>query len=114
MDAWNKSNISGDRIASRVETLLRQMEERSADCSNMPRPDRISYNTMIYAYSKSGEDSLLKVEEALRSIHLIDGRDPTDLYDNLQRDTCIAVMNYFATRGEHSSAQHAEDLLLRL
>lgn len=114
MDAWNKSSISGDRIVSRVESLLSQMEERSADGSNMPRPDRVSYNTMIYAYSKSGEDSLLKVEEALRKIHVIDGRDSTDLYDNLQRDTCIAVMNYFSTRGEHSSAQQAEDLLLRL
>ena len=114
MGAWNKSNIGGDMIVSRVEFLLRRMEERAAEGSNMPRPDRVSYNTMIYAYSKSGEDSLLKVEEALRKIHSLDGRDPTNLYDNLQRDTCISVMNYFSTRGEHSSAQHAEDLLLRL
>ena len=125
MDAWNKSGVDGEKIVDRVTSIMRRMEERyihesyNEENEDMViRPDRISYNCVINAYSKwEDNDSSNKVEEVLKKMNTLAKHELNSDYALLlQPDTFTynSLMNYYATRNNSESAQRAEDLLLQM
>ncbi|KAL7497917.1 hypothetical protein ACHAWT_009426 [Skeletonema menzelii] len=116
MDAWNKSNADGQQIVNRVESIFHRMEQRYIDHQETP-PDNISYNCLINAYSKSDEDSAVKVEAILEKMNSFAFDSNVEAASSISPDesTYNSMMNYYASRtNDHLSAQRAEDLLLEL
>lgn len=111
MDAWNKSNADGQKVANQVESIIHRMEQRYFDHHDTP-PDNVSYNCLINAYSKSEEDLSDQVEATLEK--MISSETASS---NIRPDetTYNSMMNYYASRkNHHISAQRAEDLLLEM
>ncbi|KAL7549747.1 hypothetical protein ACHAWF_013014 [Thalassiosira exigua] len=126
MDAWNKSKVDGEMIVRHVESIMKRMEERSFRASDegddsfryQARPDRISYNCLINAYSKWDVDSSEKVEKILEKMTSLtdDVKDEgDDSYIRPDIVTYNSLMGYYASRkDQQSAAQRAEDLLLHV
>ena len=115
MDAWNKSNADGQKVANQVESIIHRMEQRYFDHREAP-PDNVSYNCLINAYSKSEEDLSDQVEATLEKMNNAFSSE-TASSNNIRPDetTYNSMMNYYASRkNHHISAQRAEDLLLQM
>lgn len=108
MDAWNKSNADGQKVANQVESIIHRMEQRYFDHREAP-PDNVSYNCLINAYSKSEEDLSDQVEATFEKMKAASSNIRPD------ETTYNSMMNYYASRkNHHISAQRAEDLLLEM
>ncbi len=110
-----------DSIA-KIEALYQRMKERfdnfndiyneeSNDRAELPKPDIITYNTILNAYSNQPkyEKGVQKAEEIIK---LLESKD-----SNVNPDTWSynALMNIYANQiGEYGYAQKAEDVLLNM
>lgn len=119
MDAWNKSNADGQKVANQVESIIHRMEQRYFDHREAP-PDNVSYNCLINAYSKSEEDLSDQVEATLEKMNNFaqdNNAFSSKTASSIRPDetTYNSMMNYYASRkNHHISAQRAEDLLLQM
>jgi hypothetical protein len=119
MDAWNKSNADGQKVANQVESIINRMEQRYFDHREAP-PDNVSYNCLINAYSKSEEDLSDQVEATLEKMNNFaqdNNAFSSETASSIRPDetTYNSMMNYYASRkNHHISAQRAEDLLLEM
>jgi len=129
INAWAKSDINGNEIVAKAESLVNRMEtryargrENSIPRTRLARPDRITYNSLINAYSLSNEDSSAKVDKILEKMNALAdsaaiNKSDRDYESYIRPDEISynSVLNYYASRkNEHWSAQRAEDLLLEM
>ncbi|KAL7466515.1 hypothetical protein ACHAXS_006809 [Conticribra weissflogii] len=129
INAWTKSETNGKNIIAKAESLVNRMEiryargrENSIPGTRLARPDRITYNSLINAYSLSEEDSSERVDAILEKMNALadsaaNSESDRDYEAHIRPDEISynSVLNYYASRkNQHWSAQRAEDLLLKM
>ena len=128
MNAWNKSGVDGKQVVEKVESILDTMETRYYNGNYyhtypQARPDRISYNCLINAYTKCDEEDYSdKVEAVLEKMNALSenaaaSSSPDDreygLLVHPDTTTYNSITNFYASRKNDSqAAQRCEDLLM--
>jgi len=111
LEAWANSNEEGS--AERTEEILSKMEQMFLeDANETVKPDESSYNAVIKAYVKNGNRQIAasKVESLIERME----RNRETIGVSPNRRSYNLLLYAFANSNLQDSAQHAEDILIKM